>query len=502
MSTSSIVIETSRLIDFLDLHARNRPNDASLWLSGEDETGRCLRRQLSSISWRELRVLVDQMANRLAAQKAQAILYASQCDSSDVIVSLACARAGLIEIPLDASSGEGFIDACRESIDGFWIGRETKRDWLTNSDIERDLIEDGPLWDSRNSRHPTDDALILFTSGTSGKPKGVVLSHQSLISNARAKLAVVPNAHHDRRLMLLSISHAYARTSCMGTWLLSGCTIAVSRGYEGWCELAIAFNPTHCNLVPSVIERVLIRDEFPSSLDQLGCGGAALRRDAFEALKERGVTPIQGYGLTEAGPVIATQSPSNSIPQRCGEFVAGWEHRIEDNGQLFVRGKHQMTRYWNNPTETSRRISEDGWLDTGDLVRLCEQSNQLEIVGRNDDRLTLSNGHTIDPAAIESRIRQVPGIQDAVLTVRDDERSIVLWLASDRKPNAGKRELIQPELTDANVRELESIFSTMPTWQRPAETRFFEIPDSKRREMVNRKGEVRRTSLLRYLARQ
>ena len=240
-------------------------------------------------------------------------------------------------------------------------------------------------------KSPDDDALILWTSGTTGNPKGVVHSHRSLLQNAKAKLQAVPQRVDDHRLTLLSVAHAYARTCDLGTWLISGCTLSIGRGFGGWLKLAPDRRPTLCNLVPSLASQILDQDEGLGCLRLLGCGGAAMSKEQFQSWTERGVRVIQGYGLTETGPVISSQTPSNSIPGHAGRLVDGWQSRIE-HGRLFVRGPHLLTRYWNNPDETAAKLDSQGWFDTGDLVEINSSSGQLRILGRADDRLVLVNG--------------------------------------------------------------------------------------------------------------
>ena len=162
---------------------------------------------------------------------------------------------------------------------------------------------------------------ILWTSGTTSEPRAVLLSAAGQFANATAKLNAVPQFESEIRLTVLPLSHAYARTCDFGTWLLSGCTLAVCLGYQGMLRRLERVKPNLINAVPSMASRML--REKPRNLNRLrllGCGGAPLDSSDFERWDSQGVTVIQGYGLTEAGPVIC----SNAI-KCCTQ--SGWKPR-------------------------------------------------------------------------------------------------------------------------------------------------------------------------------
>jgi long-chain acyl-CoA synthetase len=409
----------------------------------------------------------------------------------DLLVTLACQFAGLVEVPIDAAGGDAYVRTCRQRGGGCWLGDEDKRRFvrqafhaiLTGDDPGGGSDSIGSIGDDRVD--PSADALVLWTSGTSGEPKGVVHSHTSLLRNAEAKLAAVPQSPDDLRLTLLSIAHAYARTCDLGTWLLSGCRLAIARGFDGWSELAGPLQPTLCNMVPSLAERVLAGGAVPSSLRLLGCGGAALSAASFERWRRRGVTVIQGYGLTEAGPVICSQTPEDSQPERVGRLVRGWESRLDAAGRLFVRGPHLMDRYLDAPALTEARLDAAGWLDTGDMVRRCGETGQLRILGRADERIVLANGYTVDPAWIERRVQTLAGVRTAVVTVASHRRGVELWLEIASRP--------------PSTEQLETAFAPLAAWERPLRVRHFTVPGDRRAELFNRKGAVRRRPMLRFL---
>ena len=167
--------------------------------------------------------------------------------------------------------------------------------------------------------------------------------------------------------------------------------------------------------------------ERPKNLDHLrllGCGGAPLDQSAFREWQSWGVTVLQGYGLTETGPVISSATPSNAAPGLVGKPVDGWETAIK-NGQLLVRGPHTMLGYLGQPEATQARMSADGWLATGDLVERDSTTQQFRVLGRMDDVIVLASGRKLHPAGIEREAEQIDGIQNALLYY---QKNLQLWL--------------------------------------------------------------------------
>ena len=192
------------------------------------------------------------------------------------------------------------------------------------------------------------------------------------------------------------------------------------------------------------------------------------------------MTVIQGYGLTETSPVICSATPDNAAPGLVGELVEGWESQIRD-GQLFVRGPHTMLGYWENASETSAKIDDDGWLATGDLVEQDASTGQLRILGRVDDVIVLDNGHKVSPSAIERTVEQIAGVRHAVLVHRD---GLQLWFDSD--DNADEQ---------AIKREIEQTLSKNPDCRGYTVHRFVPSLCEARGELTA-KGTIRRAQIL------
>ena len=416
----------------------SRPDAVALLLDSPSDSA-------CTCSWHALSIVVDRAASRIAKLASnttdhRCITHSSDNCDADIVIALASLKLGLTEAPLDSRIGTDELLRRRDYLDGIWI------DDLFKQQITSELVEVTERSSTEESSqktwsNPATDchpgkpqqreekaSLILWTSGTTSEPLAVLLSAKSLYANASAKLKAVPQNQSDIRLTMLPLSHAYARTCDFGTWLLSGCTLAVCLGYQSMLRRLQKLHPSLINTVPAIASRML--KETPVNLDKLrllGCGGAPLDPSSFMEWDVRGVTVIQGYGLTETGPVISSATPSNAMPGLVGEPVEGWEIAMK-KGQLFVRGPHSMLGYLKQPEATQARMTDDGWLATGDLVERDRKTQQFRILGRVDDVIVLGSGRKIYPASIERDIEQIDGIQHALLHYRG---SLQLWLNLD-----------------------------------------------------------------------
>lgn len=416
---------------------------------------------LQSLSWLDLAGRVAQRLDaidQLGLASGERLVHAMGNTGDGVAVALASLIAGTIEVPLppptaDVTDPEGQMNSLRAAQD--LVGGT----WLEHEPIGQPsrLPDFASLQARELQHHAQQPALILFTSGSTGKPRGVTLSRRNLFSNARAKLAAAPQRRRDRRLTVLPLWHAYARTCDLMTWLLSGCTLAVGHGWEGWQQLAPTTKPTLINTVPSFAKRLLnqaIETEPASRLRMLGCGGAAIDSDAFTRFTDQGIIVIQGYGLTEASPVVCSATPDNARPDHVGCPLRGCEIRVADDGLLRIRGDGVMLGYWDDRQSTAAKIV-DGWLDTGDCVEVDPDDGQLRILGRTDDRITLSNGLKFFPKMMEDCIASLPGIRHALLIANDRHVELFIDVDPSLRPIPGA------------TSDIKQAVQRFPAWQRP-----------------------------------
>ncbi|TWT55715.1 class I adenylate-forming enzyme family protein [Allorhodopirellula solitaria] len=342
------------------------------------------------------------------------IVHESRNSISDVSIALACIAAGAIEIPIDSRLPAAMRDQIAKRCSGVRFQRDAEPVPSRSTDLPDALSQLERCSDKVDVHQPS---LVLWTSGTTDEPRGVVLSQQNLTGNALAKLAAVPQGRDDIRLTLLSLAHAYARTCDMGTWLLSGCSWILDYGRSGLDRLSDANRPTMINCVPVLAREIAKRLEAGDrTLDQLavlGCGGAALDRELFTRLRQCGVEVIQGYGCTETSPVICSASPGMSELGLVGPPINGCEVRIVDR-RLFVRGPLVMLGYLDDAEATATKIDTQGWLDTGDLVER-QDDGQMRILGRADDVIVLENAFKLHPLAVEQAILRHHACEHAVV---------------------------------------------------------------------------------------
>ena len=302
---------------------------------------------------------------------------------------------------------------------------------------------------------PDDLATILYTSGTTGEPKGVMLSHANLVSNARGMLAAFACGPDDLRLCWLPLSHIYARTCDLYTWLVGGTQLALAESRERILANCQSLHPTLLNGVPYFFDKVrrhvesLADGDSPGRLSELlggnlrlcSSGGASLPVATAEYYWQHGIRLVQGYGLTETSPVITATHPDADRMGSVGPPIPGVEVRIAEDGEILTRGPHVMLGYWNRPADTADTI-RDGWLHTGDLGRL-DDAGYLWITGRKKDLIVTAAGKNIAPVAIESLLADEPLISQVVVV--GEGRN---FLAALIVPNS---ETLRAEIIDRHI---------------------------------------------------
>jgi long-chain acyl-CoA synthetase len=203
--------------------------------------------------------------------------------------------------------------------------------------------------------------------------------------------------------------------------------LALAESRETVLEDCAAIGPTVINGVPyffQQVRRLLLqqgRADDPAALrDLLGgricccnSGGAPLPDCLYDFYRQRGVPLLQGYGLTEASPVVATSSPQQPLRGSVGQPLPGTDVRIASDGEILTRGPHVMLGYWQDPPAT-QQVLRDGWLHTGDLGRL-DQEGFLWITGRKKELIVLSVGKNVAPAQLESLLTSDPLIEQAMV---------------------------------------------------------------------------------------
>ena len=264
---------------------------------------------------------------------------------------------------------------------------------------------------------PAQCACILYTSGTTGKSKGVMLSHCNLIDNV---MCCDQEGSSDSVLLtVLPLHHAYCLTCDLLLSMRYGARLCINDSLMRIPQNIKLFEPTMILVVPMIAEtlyrRIAVQAKampgvtmaeagralFGPKLTNLFCGGAYLSPQLSAAYAEMGIPILQGYGMTECSPRIASSSLADpSTGEDVGRVVKNCEIRIDD-GEIQVRSPSVMMGYYHNPEAEQEMFTEDGWLKTGDLGYVKE--DRVYITGRRKNLIILSNGENISPELIENR---------------------------------------------------------------------------------------------------
>ena len=304
---------------------------------------------------------------------------------------------------------------------------------------------------------PDDLATIVYTSGTTGRPKGVMLTHWNIMSNVRAGMNSIAVYPSDRLVSFLPLSHTLERMAGYYLAMMGGCEVVYVRSIPELSEDLLTKKPTILVSVPRIFERVYgkiqtqlaegpaikqklfyktvevgwaryerkqglakwqpklllwpildklvaskVRAKLGGNLRFALSGGAPLPLSVARIFVGLGVDMIQGYGLTESSPVITVNTVEYFRPDSIGLPIIDVEIKIGENDELLARGPNIMRGYWKNEKATQEAIDKDGWLHTGDQA--CIKNEFVYITGRIKEIIVLANGEKVPPSDMESTI--------------------------------------------------------------------------------------------------
>lgn len=267
---------------------------------------------------------------------------------------------------------------------------------------------------------------LMYTSGTTGKSKGVMLSHRNLASNVESCVVIIEPGTVS--MSVLPIHHSYCLTSGILKSLSLGSCICINDSMMHFARNFKKFQPEVTLLVPLIIETVYqqIRDADPSipkkmvaqaalggKLKIIFSGGAYLNPDLVGFFEECGISILQGYGMTECSPVISTNNQLFSRPGSVGKPLENCEVKFDDE-EICIKGSSVMMGYYEMPEETAQTVDSDGWLHTGDLGRM-DEDGFLYITGRKKNLIILSNGENISPEELENAIGKADIVKEILV---------------------------------------------------------------------------------------
>jgi long-chain acyl-CoA synthetase len=363
----------------------------------------------------------------------------------------------------------------------------------------KDVVESGKKEEEANGRarfdellagaKPSDLATLVYTSGTTGNPKGAMLTHGNITSNIVSVCSVLPVEGGDIALSILPLSHILERTADYA-YFYKGCTIAYAESVVKVADNLQEVRPDIFAAVPRLFEKMrakmmdtvatypamrrkifmwalgvaeerldyrikltpmpmglsvksAIADKlvFGKILARLGgrvrfvlSGGAPLSAELASFFIGAGLEIVEGYGLTETSPVITVNTPTKRRIGSVGRAIPGVEVKIADDGEILSRGPHIMRGYWNNPEATAQAIDPDGWFHTGD-IGVIDSEGYLKITDRKKDIIINAYGKNIAPQPLEALLKSSPYIGTPVL-IGDRRKFLVALLV----PNFEKLE--------------------------------------------------------------
>ena len=275
---------------------------------------------------------------------------------------------------------------------------------------------------------PEDLATIMFTSGTTGKSKGVMLTHRNLAENATCLDMKFP----ERTVILsvLPIHHAYCLSMDILKGLSLGSIICINDSLIRMAKNIKLFKPNVILMVPLMIEtmakklqeaaglppEIVKREVFGEQFHTICSGGAYLPPNMLDLFGKYGITILQGYGMTECAPVISTTVSWNVRRGSVGQLIPNCEAKVVDE-ELWVRGSSVMQGYYQMPKETEETLV-DGWLRTGDLGYVDDEGF-VYLTGRKKNLIITKNGENVSPEELENRLSEAPIVQEVL--VRESE---------------------------------------------------------------------------------
>jgi acyl-CoA synthetase (AMP-forming)/AMP-acid ligase II len=275
-----------------------------------------------------------------------------------------------------------------------------------------------------------DLALLPYSSGTTGLPKGVMLTHRACIANVLQTVAALRIGPEDRTLAVAPFSHAVGWGVVANCALQIGATIVTLPRFEPHAFLGAIqeHRVTQTVVVPPVVlalaRHPAVADYDLSSLKWLACGAAPLGADLQrECMARLGIPVVQGFGMTEAVATIAADPiDTDVVAGSCGQLLPGVQARIDPmTGELWIRSAAQMAGYLGNPDATAATVDADGWLHTGDVAHF-DENGSLFVVDRIKELIKVK-AYQVAPAELEAVLRGHPAVADAAVIGIPDERS-------------------------------------------------------------------------------
>ncbi len=442
------------------------------------------------ISYQELLSKTTQFSNQNKINQQDRVIILSENRKGWVYAFYSIWAQQGVAVPIDFLSSPSevayIINDCAPS--AVWVSKErynTLQEALTQSHVKPTILiiddcEQAPLTDEKPANIQYEEqhtAVIIYTSGTTGSPKGVMLSFKNILVNIKG-IAIDVKIYHEgqRTMMLLPLHHIFPLLGTMVMPLNTGGTVAISPSMVSSDILntlqknkitiiigvprlyAAIYKGISDKIAQSAVARGLfklakkidnpgfskfifksVHQKFGGAIEYLVSGGAALDQEVGSGFKTLGFEILEGYGMTEAAPMISFTRPGMVKIGATGLPLPDIQVDFVD-GEIIAKGENIMQGYYNKPEETAQ-VLKDGWLYTGDLGYLDEVGN-LVITGRKKEIIVLSNGKNINPAEIEESLSRHASLIKEIGIYQDKDQLKGIIVPADSISNS---------LTDAEI---------------------------------------------------
>ncbi len=412
-------------------------------------------RDLAELAPRVARVLADQ-----GLERGDRVLIWGVNRPEWAIGFFGALFAGIVLVPLDIRSHPDFVAKIAQRTRAKLVLASTQTAPLAEAlKLPVVLIESLP--DRAREAVPlatpelagSDLVEVVFTSGTTGEPKGAMLTHANLVANATALRAVFPFQPDERLLSILPLSHMFEQTCGLLAPFMAGASVVypvsrqpavLMRTFRDYQVTMLLVVPAGLKLLDSAIarkvdaagkrasfdrlhriaphlprplKRLLFRpviSQFGGRFRTLAIGAAALEEDLAQRWTDMGFDVLQGYGATELSPAVSFTRPARNRIGTVGEAVPGVEIRIAEDGEVLVRGASVFAGYWEDPDATAAAIDAEGFYHTGDIGQL-DADGFLTLRGRKKDMLAMPDGTKVYPEDIEAVLAHDSRLRDATV---------------------------------------------------------------------------------------
>jgi len=517
--------EFNSLVDLFFYKAeKENPNTAFLeWLNPKNK---------KKYTWGETSASIQKLAKVLKENLAEGdrCLLVSENRPEWLIADLAIMLAGGITVPAYTTYVEKdykyLIEDCEPSV--VIISNDEMHNKLKNIIQEKDFIKKVVSFDevrnieqkdkylkldsiinnqlNENTKIKNKDlkrnspACIIYTSGTSGNPKGVILSHGGILNNLEGAQEILKPLIDKKPIFLtwLPLSHSYEH-AVQFVQIAVGAKVFYAEKIEKLLENITQAKPTIMTAVPrfyqnlfnkinmnmkkttglkaklikltinlgkkrllrekmsfyeklmnslvNILVRKKINRQFGGNLKAFVSGGGALDKEIGEFLNSIGLPTLQGYGLTETSPVVSCNPIHKIRVETVGPPFKGNQVKIAEDGEILVKGENVMLGYWNKKEDTAK-VLKDGWLYTGDIGEIDPQDGYLKITDRKKDIIVSAGGDNISPAKIENQLTNSPAIEQSM--IYGEGKNYLVALIVPSKEFVGQKEKIKEIIDEIN----------------------------------------------------